>query len=158
MIVDVMQSPVGPLSLVSDGEGLCGVYFARHKGEPALTEPAGADQATQAARAALQRYFAGDAAAYEGPLSLQGTPFQRSVWRVLQAIPRGVTTSYGKLAAEIGRPTATRAVGAAVGANPISILIPCHRVIGANGALTGFAGGLDRKQKLLALEGLTLFP
>jgi methylated-DNA-[protein]-cysteine S-methyltransferase len=153
MIVDVMESPVGPLSLVSDGEGLRGVYFARHKGEPAVTEPAGKDTHTEAARLALRRYFDGAPTAYAGALSLKGTAFQISVWQALRSIRHGETTSYAAIAQAIGRPTATRAVGTAVGANPISILIPCHRVIGANGSLTGFAGGLDRKQRLLAIEG-----
>jgi methylated-DNA-[protein]-cysteine S-methyltransferase len=158
MIVDVMESPVGRLSLVSDGLGLSGVYFASHKGKPAQTEPAGQNAATRAARAALKRYFSGAPAGFEGKLSLHGTPFQMVVWRALQDIPHGQTTTYASLARAIDRPNANRAVGAAVGANPVSILIPCHRVIGANGALTGFAGGLERKQKLLALEGLSLFP
>jgi methylated-DNA-[protein]-cysteine S-methyltransferase len=149
-----MPSPVGLLTLVSDGQGLSGVYFEAHK-YPAPEAREGEDAATREAKAALQRYFAGEPAAYAGALSLLGTPFQKAVWRALQAIPHGSTTTYAAIALGLNAPKATRAVGAAVGRNPVSILIPCHRVLGANGKLTGFAGGLERKQALLALEGLS---
>lgn len=155
MIRALMPSPVGVLTLISDGQGLSGLYFENHK-YPAPDAPEGEDTAISAARAALQRYFSGAPPAFAGAFSLRGTPFQAAVWQALQAIPSGTVTTYAALAQKLGAPKAARAVGAAVGRNPISILIPCHRVIGADGALTGFAGGLERKQALLALEGLSL--
>jgi methylated-DNA-[protein]-cysteine S-methyltransferase len=103
----------------------------------------------------LQAYFAGQRKDFDLPLDLRrGTPFQQAAWQALRALPYGATTSYGALSAAIGRPRAMRAVGAAIGRNPVSIIVPCHRVIGANGALTGYAGGLPRKQALLQLEGV----
>ncbi|HZT51215.1 MAG TPA: methylated-DNA--[protein]-cysteine S-methyltransferase [Stellaceae bacterium] len=123
----------------------------RHYGAdvPRLVERA----APSAARRALEAYFAGDLAAIAGlPTATNGTPFQRAVWEALRRIPAGCTRSYAALAAEIGRATATRAVGLANGANPIAIVVPCHRVIGADGSLTGYGGGLDRKRWLLAHE------
>jgi len=103
---------------------------------------------------ALEAYFGGDLGALAGaPVAMAGTEFQRKVWTGLQGIPAGTTTSYGQLAAELGRPQASRAVGAANGSNPIGIVVPCHRVIGANGSLTGYAGGMARKQWLLQHEG-----
>ena len=102
----------------------------------------------------MREYFAGTRTAFELPLDLQGgTVFQQSVWQALLSIPRGGTTSYGVISRSIGQPAAVRAVGAAVGRNPVSIVVPCHRVLGAGGALTGYAGGLDRKTALLRLEG-----
>ena len=107
------------------------------------------------AQAQLAEYFAGTRSTFDLPLDLQGgTAFQRSVWDALLAIPRGGTTSYGVLSRSIGQPAAVRAVGAAVGRNPLSIVVPCHRVVGANGSLTGYAGGLERKSALLKLEGV----
>ncbi len=100
----------------------------------------------------LDEYFAGRRRAFDLVLAPAGTPFQLAVWEELRRIPFGGTTTYGELARRVGRPTAARAVGAAVGRNPISIIVPCHRVVGSDGALTGFAGGLDRKRALLALE------
>lgn len=102
----------------------------------------------------LQAYFRGTLRSFDMPLDMRGTPFQREVWQALTAIPFGETRSYGQIAAQIGRPKAVRAVGAANGANPVPIIVPCHRVIGSNGKLTGYAGGLALKQQLLALEGL----
>ncbi|MBE3560853.1 MAG: methylated-DNA--[protein]-cysteine S-methyltransferase [Ktedonobacteraceae bacterium] len=102
----------------------------------------------------LQRYFAGERLQFSCPLDMQGTPFQLQVWRELSRIPYGETRSYGEIALAIGRPTASRAVGAANGANPIAIIVPCHRVIGSNGSLTGYGGGLPTKSWLLALEGI----
>jgi methylated-DNA-[protein]-cysteine S-methyltransferase len=153
MIRTVCQSPLGPLTLVSDGAGLCGLYFENHR-YPAPKAEAGEDAAIRAATAALADYFAGRPVAAGVAFSLHGTPFQQAVWRALQEIPYGATTTYAAIARGLGAPRAMRAVGAAVGRNPVSILIPCHRVIGADGALTGFAGGLERKRALLALEGL----
>jgi len=100
----------------------------------------------------LQRYFAGTLMSFDLPLDLLGTPFQRSVWQALLRIPAGRTCSYGELAHAIGKPAAARAVGAAVGRNPVSLVVPCHRVLGAGGALTGYAGGVERKRALLELE------
>jgi len=106
------------------------------------------------AAAQLEDYFAGRRAHFDLPLDLsRGTHFQQLVWRALLRIPRGVTTSYAALGAAIGRPAAARAVGAAVGRNPVSVIVPCHRVLGSNGSLTGYAGGIERKRRLLALEG-----
>jgi methylated-DNA-[protein]-cysteine S-methyltransferase len=155
MIMTTMPSPVGVLTLLSDGKGLSGILFEKHK-YPAPAARRAEDAFLAQAKAALERYFAGAPPAYAGPLSLKGTPFQLAVWQALQAIPSGQTVTYAAIAQSLGAPRATRAVGAAVGRNPVSILIPCHRVIGANGKLTGFAGGLERKQALLALEGLRL--
>jgi len=104
----------------------------------------------------LREYFAGERKAFTLTLAAQGTPFQKQVWELLVTIPYGKTTSYGDLARRIGTINASRAVGLANGANPISIIVPCHRVIGSNGALTGYGGGLDRKRALLALEGVTV--
>jgi methylated-DNA-[protein]-cysteine S-methyltransferase len=107
----------------------------------------------QAACTQLTAYFAAQAARFDLPLDLSlGTPFQQSVWERLRAIPYGVTQSYGEIARYLGQPSASRAVGAAVGRNPLSIIVPCHRVVGSNGALTGYAGGLERKIALLQLE------
>jgi len=153
VIIATMPSPVGLLTLASDGRGLSGVYFENHK-YPAPAAPGGEDRFIAEARKALERYFAGGAPGYEAGFSLSGTPFQRAVWQALQAIPYGATTTYAAIARSLGSPKATRAVGAAVGRNPVSILIPCHRVIGADGRLAGFAGGLDRKEALLRLEGI----
>ena len=152
-----VESPLGPLTLVADGDALVGVYLAdqRHRppderfGAPA---PAGDATLTRAADE-LAEYFAGRRTRFTVPLRAAGTAFQRAVWDRIAAIPFGATATYTDLAAALGRPTATRAVGAAVGRNPLSVVVPCHRVLGAGGALTGYAGGLDRKRALLALEG-----
>jgi len=151
-------SPLGELTLAATDDGLCGLYFKGHKPAP-KREGWKRDNGLRfdAARTWLDAYFAG-----EKPRKLPahaiaaGTPFQRSVWQALRAIPRGKTTTYAELATGIGSPKAVRAVGAAVGRNPLSILIPCHRVIGRDGSLTGYAGGLTRKKQLLALEGLNI--
>jgi methylated-DNA-[protein]-cysteine S-methyltransferase len=109
------------------------------------------------AAAQVHAYFAGEPVAFDVPLDLHGTAFQRGVWQALLAIDAGATSSYGDIARRVGSPAAVRAVGAAVGKNPISLIVPCHRVIGSTGALTGYAGGLDRKRSLLALERRELF-
>ncbi|MBL9009772.1 MAG: methylated-DNA--[protein]-cysteine S-methyltransferase [Alphaproteobacteria bacterium] len=154
-------SPLGDLHLVLDGAALVALDYPGY--EPRMLRLlarrfAGARLAEGAAPAAvadaLARYFAGDGGALGGlDLRLGGTPFQRSVWQALREIPWGETMSYGGLAASIGRPAAVRAVGLANGANPVAIVVPCHRVIGAKGALTGYAGGLERKAWLLRHEG-----
>lgn len=146
-------SPIGVLTLVSNGAALSGVYFENHKpGGPPKDAQEGADKALDAARKQLDAYFAGRRESFDLPLALAGTPFQRSVWAELAHIPFGETITYGAIAAAIGKPAAVRAVGAAVGRNPVSIVLPCHRVLGASGALTGFAGGIERKRFLLAHE------
>lgn len=149
------QNSLGEFLLVADGDALVGVYFLGQKHFPAAVpasgEPEPGDVLNRAVRQ-LDEYAAGRRTDFDVPLAPQGTPFQRDVWQALRAIPHGVTVSYGELARRIGRPQSVRAVGAAVGRNPISVLIPCHRVVGADGGLTGYAGGLDKKRALLALE------
>lgn len=148
--VIVHHSPVGPLTLVSDGECLVGLHFE------GWNPPADAFHKSDAVLASTARqldiYFTGRLRAFDLPLAPAGTPFQQRVWSALRDIPFGETRSYGQLAQTIGKPSAMRAVGAANGRNPIAIVVPCHRVIGADGSLTGFGGGIDRKKFLLSLE------
>ena len=148
-----LDSPVGRLLLAGDGERLIHVHF---QSGPRPLRPAGGWIAKpapfRAAIAQLREYFAGERRRFELSLAPRGTEFQRRVWRALLEIPYGETISYGELARRIGQPTAARAVGLANGANPLPIIVPCHRVIGADGTLTGFGGGLPIKRKLLALE------
>lgn len=150
-ISTVYESPCGPLTLISNGAALTDLQFEspRYAYAPA---PAGDDSILDAARRQLDQYFAGKLRAFDLPLAPKGTEFQQRVWQALLAIPYGVTRSYGQQAAAIGSPQASRAVGLANGRNPISIVVPCHRVIGANGSLTGYGGGMARKQLLLELE------
>jgi methylated-DNA-[protein]-cysteine S-methyltransferase len=151
-----LPSPLGELLLTAEDGRLTGLYLpadrlARH----ATADPGGAqrdDAAFAAARAQLAQYFAGERTAFDLRVAAPGTPFQQRVWEELRALGHGETTTYAELARRIGRPTAIRAVGAANGANPVSIVIPCHRVIGSDGALTGYGGGLAAKRFLLALE------
>ncbi|TDM09345.1 MAG: cysteine methyltransferase [Ideonella sp. MAG2] len=150
------STPLGPLRLVATARGLAGAWFdgqAHHPGE--LTLPHRPDWPIfQATALALQRYFEhAPSATFDLALDPQGTVFQQAVWRQLLRIPAGATSHYGAIAQALGQPQAARAVGAAVGRNPISILIPCHRVLGRDGSLTGYAGGLHRKQALLLAEG-----
>jgi len=156
MISAVHQSPVGPLTINSNGSAITAILFENPR--YALPEqPRGEDKIIAAARRQLDQYFAGKLRDFDLSLAPKGTPFQQSVWKALLAIPYGVTRSYGEQAKAIGNPAAVRAVGLANGRNPISIVIPCHRVIGANGSLTGYGGGMERKQLLLDLEqGQTL--
>jgi methylated-DNA-[protein]-cysteine S-methyltransferase len=152
----VVPSPIGDLMLVSNGEALTGVYMSDHMGGPKPEpgwEPDGAE--LEAVAAQLQAYFAGELQEFDLPLAPQGTEFQKKVWRELCRIPFGETISYGELARRIGQPTACRAVGLANGRNPIAIIVPCHRVIGADGSLTGYGGGIDRKKWLLGHEAMT---
>lgn len=154
-----IASPLGPLTLTGDGEGLTGLYMSEHRHRPPL--PPGAvrdDGAFAPAVAQLEEYFAGARRAFALPLAAGGTPFQKRVWAALEQIPYGETTSYGALAASLGRPGAARAVGLANGRNPISIVVPCHRVVGSGGRLTGYGGGLERKERLLELERSALRP
>jgi len=148
-----VESPVGPLTLVADGDDLVGVYFAN--ATVASASPPGwtADERRlRPAAAQLAEYFAGKRKRFDLPLAPRGTPFQRRVWNALLDIPFGETASYGELARAIGKPSASRAVGAANGRNPLAIVIPCHRVIGADGSMTGYGGEIARKRALLDLE------
>lgn len=156
-----MPSPVGELTLAAHERGLTAVYFAEHTHAPEPTarrpwvpdDGANAASATlRAARAQLTAYFAGELTAFDLPLAPEGTPFQHLVWAQLRRIPFGALTSYGAVARQLGNPNATRAVGAANGRNPLSIVVPCHRVVGADGSLTGFGGGIERKRWLIAFE------
>jgi methylated-DNA-[protein]-cysteine S-methyltransferase len=149
------ESPVGRLLLTSDGEALTGLYLQEQKYFPTQTEDWQiAESLTLFRQTELQltEYFAHQRQSFDLPLNLQGTVFQQQVWQLLTQIPFGETITYGTLAKRTGHPTASRAVGAANGRNPISIIVPCHRVIASNGALTGYAGGVNRKQWLLEHE------
>lgn len=144
-----IETPIGPLSLQADEAAVTAIRFGA----------CGAQDASpllDAAEAQLREYFAGARRTFDLPLAPHGTAFQQRVWAALRAIPYGETCTYGELATAIGSPNASRAVGMANHRNPIPIIIPCHRVIGANGALTGHAGRLEVKRKLLALEGSTI--
>jgi methylated-DNA-[protein]-cysteine S-methyltransferase len=148
-----ITSPLGELLAQSDGELFTGLYLPDHKGGPQPTVTwQMADAPFAALRDQLAEYFAGERQEFDVPIRLSGTPFQQRVWRELERIPYGATITYAELARRIGSPTASRAVGAANGRNPISILVPCHRVVGASGELTGYAGGVAQKQWLLAME------
>ncbi len=151
-----VPSPVGPLTIVAEDGKITGLYMdaQRHAPGPAAFGLAAdpADEPFAAAAAQLQAYFDGELTQFDLPLSPAGTQFQRRVWAGLLAIPYGETVSYGELARRLGSPAASRAVGLANGKNPIAIVVPCHRVIGTDGSLTGYGGGLDRKRFLLALE------
>ncbi|KKW92834.1 MULTISPECIES: methylated-DNA--[protein]-cysteine S-methyltransferase [Sphingobium] len=151
-----MASPVGELTLVANERGLAAVLWENDDPMRVRLEPRAEavehDVLDEAVRQ-LGEYFAGRRKAFDLPLDFKGTDFQKSVWAALLTIPFGETRSYADIAIQIGKPSACRAVGAANGRNPISIIAPCHRVVGANGALTGFAGGLQAKQYLLGLEG-----
>ena len=163
LFIDRIPSPIGELLLVADDAGnLRAIDWAdfeprmlrllrlHHRRIPFRLEPA---RDPHGLRNAIERYFAGDVRAIDGlPVQTAGTTFQRSVWQELRNIPTGSSTTYGKLAERIGRPNAVRAVGTANGANPIGIVVPCHRVIGADGSLTGYAGGMERKHWLLEHE------
>jgi methylated-DNA-[protein]-cysteine S-methyltransferase len=158
-----IDSPIGPLTLAGHGSGLTNLRMVDQTYEPShagwsLDQTAFADAVDQ-----LNAYFAGELIDFDVELDLRGTEFQQRVWKALLTIPYGETRSYGEIAEQIGAPGAARAVGLANGHNPVAIIVPCHRVIGASGHLTGYGGGLDRKQALLELErhrasvNLTLF-
>ncbi|MCA1644954.1 MAG: methylated-DNA--[protein]-cysteine S-methyltransferase [Chloroflexi bacterium] len=153
----VFASPIGDLLLVGDGATLSGLYFPTSTKAP-LQDPSwqANDGAFDKVTAQLRAYFARELTEFSLALTPHGTPFQQRVWSALRTIPYGTTTSYGRLAVELGDAKAVRAVGLANGRNPIPIIIPCHRVVGANGSLIGYGGGMDRKQWLLALEGRAL--
>ncbi len=149
------ESPIGPLLLMSDGQSLTGLHTDSDKHRPAM-RPEWIEDAAAAPfsemKAQLRAYFAGRLTEFDLPLAPQGTEFQLCVWQELRGIPYGETISYAELARRIGKPNASRAVGMANSRNPISIIVPCHRVIGADNSLTGYAGGLERKRMLLAHE------
>lgn len=148
-----VESPIGRLLLVGEGGALAGLYVADHEKclapDPSWVEDAG--EFAEVARQ-LAEYFAGDRTEFDVELAPVGTPFQLQVWEALRGIPYGETAGYGEIARRIGRPTASRAIGAANGRNPISIIVPCHRVIGADGSLTGYGWGNERKSWLLDHE------
>jgi methylated-DNA-[protein]-cysteine S-methyltransferase len=159
--IDTIDSPLGPLTLGERGGRLCLLHFGAdgsaidqmlqrwYPGEPS------ARRAVAGVRAVLSRYFGGDTSAIDTvAVELNGTEFQKRVWQALRRIPHGSTISYAELAKRIGEPAAVRAVGAANGANPVAVVVPCHRVIGSNGTLTGYGGGLERKRWLLVHEGV----
>ncbi len=150
-----ITTPLGPMTLAATAHGLAGAWFdgqAHHPGP--LTAPVATDNRwlLQASRE-LGEYFLAQRQRFDVPLDPQGTPFQQAVWQVLRGISGGALQRYGEIARQLGRPQAARAVGAAVGRNPISVIVPCHRVVGQDGSLTGYAGGLPRKEALLRLEG-----
>jgi methylated-DNA-[protein]-cysteine S-methyltransferase len=149
-------SPLGDVLLAATEQGLVGVWFVQGQLHMPNSSPWTTDEAHPTLLAAAQQlhdYFSGQRKSFDLPLQpAWGTPFQRAVWQALQRIPYGRTSTYGDIARDIGNPKAVRAVGAAIGQNPHSIVVPCHRVVGANGSLTGFAGGLDRKKHLLLHE------
>jgi len=144
----IYESPIGPLTLVAGPKGIANIYFPRRS--PRLSEAA--KQPMPEATGQLDAYFAGERRVFELDFDLRGAPFQLEVWRQLLEIPYGKTTTYGDLARELGYATLARAVGRAVGHNPLSVIVPCHRVVGKDGQLTGYAGGLERKRFLLELE------
>jgi methylated-DNA-[protein]-cysteine S-methyltransferase len=146
-----MVSPVGALRLIADDEGLVGLYLPNQTNAPEAREVDAHPVLDRAARE-LEEYFAGARRSFSIPLRARGTDFQRAVWSELMRIPFGERTSYARIARALGKPSAVRAVGAANGKNPISIVVPCHRVVASNGALTGYAGGLEAKAWLLAHE------
>lgn len=150
-------SPLGPMIVAATAHGLAGLWFEGQKHLPDIhTWPQQPGHPVlRQAMAQLAEYFAGQRTRFDLPLDLQGgTDFQRTVWTALLGIPAGQTVSYGAISQRIGKPAAVRAVGAAVGRNPVSVVVPCHRVLGGDGALTGYAGGLERKTALLRLEGV----
>lgn len=151
----IIDSPVGPLTAVAEDDALIALYFERHGRAPAVTEHGGRadeDPLLIRARTQLGEYFGGERRSFDLPTDPPGDGFQQRVWAQLREIPYGETRSYGQLARALGQPGAAQAVGNANGANPISIVVPCHRVIGSDGSLTGYAGGLERKRWLLAHE------
>jgi methylated-DNA-[protein]-cysteine S-methyltransferase len=155
LVFKIMQSPVGKLKLVASDKGLVAVLWQNERPNrvpiDVSTEEASHPILAETERQ-LEEYFAGERRIFSLPLDMRGTHFQKSVWEALLGIPFGETRSYGQLAKQLGNPNAMRAVGAANGRNPISIVVPCHRVIGSSGDLTGFGGGLETKAQLLDLE------
>ncbi len=153
MLYTTVDSPIGELLLLGDEQTLFGLYMQQGR-KPMRIAAGWQRDASPFARVATQldEYFHAGRVAFDVPLAMHGSEFERRVWRALQDIPYGETISYGELARRIGQPSASRAVGLANGRNPISVIVPCHRVIGANGSLTGYGGGIERKRLLLELE------
>jgi methylated-DNA-[protein]-cysteine S-methyltransferase len=153
---DLYESPQGQILLVAGSEGLSGVYFVERQKYLPQIDPAWRRNARHAllrqVKHELAEYFGGGRERFETALAPEGTPFQRSVWKAISTVGFGETISYGELARRAGHRGSARAAGAATGRNPISIIVPCHRIVGSDGSLTGYAGGLDRKRALLALE------
>lgn len=150
-----IESPIDRILITSDGEALTGLHMVEHRHYEVLTDNWKRDDNARPfaeTRRQMAAYFAGELTEFDLPLAMRGTEFQQQVWRELQNIPFGVTISYGELANRVGNPNSSRAVGSANGRNPISIIVPCHRVIGSNGKLTGYGGGMERKEWLLAHE------
>jgi len=157
----VFESPLGPMTLAASEQGLAGAWFEGdpHRPDTTVWPAAPVHPLLHQAVQQLQAYFERQATSFDLPLDLSsGTAFQQTVWRALLELPHGSSTSYGALSARIGKPQAMRAVGAAIGRNPLAIIVPCHRVLGADGSLTGYAGGLPRKIALLELEGAYFRP
>jgi methylated-DNA-[protein]-cysteine S-methyltransferase len=153
-----LTTQLGELLVVADGEALVGIYFPGHWHPPAsdsigVSVGAGGDELITRLGVELAEYLAGERTAFDLPMAPIGDEFQQAVWAMLRDIPIGTTTSYGELAVRLGDRNLARRVGNAVGRNPLSIVVPCHRVVGADGSLTGYAGGLERKRMLLELEG-----
>lgn len=158
IVKTTFESTLGPMTVAATNIGLAGVWFNDQKHLPDFADwPVRTDHPVlQAAVQQLKQYFAGQRSSFDLPIDLRGgTAFQQSVWQALLAIPAGATSTYGVVSIGLGKPKAVRAVGAAVGRNPVSIIVPCHRVIGADGSMTGYAGGLSRKQALLKIETTT---
>ena len=155
MIYTEFGSPFGPTRLAAENNQLCHLWFPGQKHEPDCScwERDDSNALFYKTRQQLEQYAAGTRTRFDLPLAFHGTDFQRAVWTLLQTIPYGQHTSYGAMAHQLNRPKASRAVGAAVGKNPLGIIVPCHRVLGSNGDMTGFASGLDMKRMLLEIEG-----
>jgi methylated-DNA-[protein]-cysteine S-methyltransferase len=152
---DFVDSPLGRLRITAVREGLTGIGFDGDRYSPPLDPAWTRDSdfpALRRAAAQLAAYFAGERKAFDLPLAPAGTPFQKAVWKAIEGVPAGATISYAELARRAGHPGSARAAGAATGRNPLAIVVPCHRIVGSDGSLTGYAGGLDRKRALLALE------
>ena len=152
---DRVSTSLGTMVLASDGDALTGAWFDGQRHQPPVEASWQQRRGLALLRQAeteLAEYFAAERTAFSLPLAPAGTPFQREIWRAIAAVAYGQTIAYRELAARIGRPACIRAAGAATGRNPLSIIVPCHRIVGADGALTGYAGGIERKRRLLALE------
>jgi methylated-DNA-[protein]-cysteine S-methyltransferase len=153
LLYTTMDSPIGELLLLGEGQTLRGLYMQEGRKPVRVAADWEPDaSAFESVVEQLHEYFEGRLTEFDVPLDMHGTPFERRVWNALRDIPYGETASYGEVARRIGQPSASRAVGLANGRNPIAVIVPCHRVIGANGTLTGYGGGLERKQLLLELE------
>ena len=152
---DLYESPHGQMLLVASDEALCGVHFEGEKYHPGIAPEWLRDAqhgSLRNAKRELAEYFGGERKVFETPLAPEGTPFQTWIWKAISTVPFGETITYGELARRAGCRTSVRAAGAATGRNKLTIFVPCHRIVGSNGSLTGYAGGLDRKRALLALE------